>query len=205
MGRYEIWGILAWHILLSQKRTSRRCKSYTLIKTCNCVEFLVFLKYFFVLLWSWLSLSFWRNAFYFKVWTILFVSFLHAVWHAFCFLSCFLAWIYFLAYPILFFWHMKTFERDSCQIIGVFFYLVDGKTCFCVTLSVRVSILFYGCTWILIMGSWRESRQGSQQFDKAQCKYKQHMTKVLYHGILSYGLGRNYNHLRSMLIEILIL
>jgi hypothetical protein len=30
------------------------------------------------------------------------------------------------------------------------------------------------------------------------------MTKVLYHGILSYGFGRNYNHLRSMLIEILI-
>jgi hypothetical protein len=55
------------------------------------------------------------------------------------------------------------------------------------------------------MGAWRESQQGSLQFDKAQCKYKQHMTKALYHGILSYGLGRDYNHLMSMLIEILIL
>jgi hypothetical protein len=31
------------------------------------------------------------------------------------------------------------------------------------------------------------------------------MTKVVYHGILSYGFGWNYNNLRSMLIEILIL
>ena len=28
------------------------------------------------------------------------------------------------------------------------------------------------------MGAWRESQQGSQQFDKAQCINKQHMTKV---------------------------
>ena len=31
------------------------------------------------------------------------------------------------------------------------------------------------------MGAWRESQQGSQQFDKAQCENEQHMTKVLYH------------------------
>ena len=31
------------------------------------------------------------------------------------------------------------------------------------------------CTWILIMKAWKEFSQGSQQFDKAQCKNKQHM------------------------------
>ena len=34
------------------------------------------------------------------------------------------------------------------------------------------------CTWILIMKAWKEFSQGSQQFDKAQCKDKQHMCKV---------------------------
>jgi hypothetical protein len=31
------------HTLLSQKPDPRRCKSYTLIKTCKCVEFYNFL------------------------------------------------------------------------------------------------------------------------------------------------------------------
>ena len=32
-------GILTSHILLSQKSDPRRCKSYTLIKMCKCVEY----------------------------------------------------------------------------------------------------------------------------------------------------------------------
>jgi hypothetical protein len=57
--------------------------------------------------------------------------------------------------------------------------LVGEKACFYVTLSVRI-IIYCGCMWIFIMGAWKESQHGSQQFDKAQHEYKQHMTKVLY-------------------------
>ena len=69
--------------------------------------------------------------------------------------SCFLAWIFFFFFSIAhtLFWHMKLWERCSCHKIGVFIF-VDEKACFCITLSVRVSILFCGCTWILIMGAW---------------------------------------------------
>jgi hypothetical protein len=63
------------------------------------------------------------------------------------FLLCFLAWIYFLAYPILFFWHMKTLERLIKNEWSIYF--LDGNACFCVTLSVRVSILSMG-----VRGSW---------------------------------------------------
>ena len=37
----QVWmrGILTSHILLSQKPDPRRCKSYTLIKMCKCVEY----------------------------------------------------------------------------------------------------------------------------------------------------------------------
>jgi hypothetical protein len=41
------------------------------------------------------------------------------------------------------------------------------KTCFCITLSVRVNSFIGGCTCVLIMGAWWESQQGSQQFDKS--------------------------------------
>ena len=39
LGRNEMRGILASHILLSQKPDPRRCKSYTFIKMCKCVEY----------------------------------------------------------------------------------------------------------------------------------------------------------------------
>jgi hypothetical protein len=59
-----------------------------------------------------------------------------------------LAWIFsfLLLFSIAhtFLWHMKTFERDTHVIWMEYFYLVDKKTCFCVTLSIGVSILYVG-------------------------------------------------------------
>ena len=52
------------------------------------------------------------------------------------------------------------------------FILVDGKTCFCVALSVRVSILFMD---VRESGSWvhdENLNKGHKQFDKAQCNDK---------------------------------
>ena len=40
-------GILISHILLSQKPDPRRCKSYTLIKICKCVEYFFLILIFF--------------------------------------------------------------------------------------------------------------------------------------------------------------
>jgi len=77
----------------------------------------------------------------------------------------------------IFFWQKKNLERERFYDVVMELSLFSGwMACFCVTLSVRVSTFISGCTWILIMGAWRESQQGSQQFDKAQHDNKQHMS-----------------------------
>jgi hypothetical protein len=70
-------------------------------------------------------------------------------WHLFYllfFLSCSLAWkyIYFFIAHTLFLAKMRNLEREVHNTSDGVFILVDGKTCFCVTLSVRVIILFVG-------------------------------------------------------------
>jgi hypothetical protein len=60
-----------------------------------------------------------------------------------------------------------------------------------------------GCTWILIMGAWKESQHWSQQFDKAHHEYKQHMTKGFYmQRICHMALVGNIHHwgLRSWVV-----
>ena len=59
------------------------CKSYTLIKTCKCVEFykILILNVFWYTFESWISLFEWMPF----IWKygFFFFSFLHALWHAF--------------------------------------------------------------------------------------------------------------------------
>jgi hypothetical protein len=50
---------------------------------------------------------------------------------------------FFIAYT-LFLAKMKNLEREVNNTSDGVFILVDGKACLCVTLSVRVSILFVG-------------------------------------------------------------
>jgi hypothetical protein len=105
-----------------------------------------------------------------------------------------LAWIFFFLFflhnPYLF---LELFEREIMTHIWRI-YFGGWMACSCITLSIRVNILYLECTWILIMGAWKESQQGSQQFDKAQHEYKQHMSIRFLQSILSYGFGRIYHH-----------
>jgi hypothetical protein len=71
------------------------------------------------------------------------------LWHGIFSLCCFFShalWhgnIFSIAYT-LFLAKMKNLEREVNNTSDGVFILVDGKACFCVTLSVRVSILFVG-------------------------------------------------------------
>jgi hypothetical protein len=84
-----------------------------------------------------------------------FLSFfwLMLLWHGifslccFVFLSCSLAWKYFFHSPYSLFGKDEEFgerEREVHNTSDGVFILVDGKACFYITLSVRVSILFVG-------------------------------------------------------------
>ena len=145
-----------------------------------------------VLPWSWLSLFL---IIALEVWAI---SLFFFYFESFMCLSFFsIAPYFFLAYE-------NFGEKDSYQMNGVFI-LVDEKTYFCVTLSVRVIILFVG-----IRESWswvhdENLNKGHNNFRKLNVNTNSIWLRFCYHGFLSYGFGRNCNHLRSMLIEILIL
>jgi hypothetical protein len=58
------------------------------------------------------------------------------------FLSCSLVWKYFLHSPYFSFY--QNLEREVHNTSDGVFILVDGIACFCVTLSVKVNILFVG-------------------------------------------------------------
>ena len=67
----------------------------------------------------------------------------------------------------------KTGERDQHILWSIYFMeWVDGTM---LTSQRSIARGCMVCTWILIMQAWKEFSQGSQQFDKAQCKNKQHM------------------------------
>ena len=96
----------------------------------------------------------------------------------FFFFSCFLAWIFFFFFSIAHTFLLaydKFRERDSWKMNGVFF--CGPKSMFLRNSQCKSQHFICGCMWILIMGAWRESQHGSQQFDKAQYKYKQHILR----------------------------
>ena len=158
-------GILISHILLSQKLDPRRCKSYTLIKMCKCVEYFPIPNIFgtplimiFSLLINCLGSMGHISLFFFSIlWNLhMFHFFLF-----FCYFESFTCLSFFSIAPYFFLAYENFGENYSWQMNGVFICWME-KSCFCVTLSVRVSIFICGCSWILIMGAWQESLQGSQ-------------------------------------------
>jgi hypothetical protein len=64
---------------------------------------------------------------------------------------------------------------------------------FCETLSVRVIILFLGCTWILIMGAWQESHTGHNNLTKLNMITSSIWLRFL-RCVMSHGFGRTYHH-----------
>jgi hypothetical protein len=63
-----------------------------------------------------MTLSFWMDAFYLKVWAILFLflfSFLHALWHAFFLMPFGMDILLFLFFSVAHtsFWHIKNFRE----------------------------------------------------------------------------------------------
>ena len=140
-------GILTSHILLSQKLDSRRCKSYTLIKMCKCMEYFSIPNIFgtplimvFSLLINCLGSMGYISLFFFSILQNLhmfyFFSFLLLFWELHVSLSFFsIAPYFFLAYEKL--WRERLMANEWS-----FYFRWTEKACFCVTLSVRVSILF---------------------------------------------------------------
>ena len=134
-------GILASHILLSQKPDPRRRKSYTLIKKCKCVGYLPNPNIFGTPLIMTFSLfdnclgSMGYLCFFSTLWN------LH-VFYCFCYFETFMCLSFFSIAPYFFLAYKNFGEKDSWKIIGVFWWM--EKICFCVTLSVRASILFVG-------------------------------------------------------------
>ena len=168
-------GILTSHILLSQKPDPRRCKSYTLIKKCKCVEFwnLLISKYFCTPLNMTLSLfdgCLWKyglsfSFLFFSSWFLACIFFLMLFKHGYFFF-----FIFFFSIAHTYFWHMKTFlerERLMKNMNGVFIWWTEKHVLLCNS-QCKSQHFICGCTWILIMGAFWESQQGSQQFDKAQ-------------------------------------
>ena len=104
VGRYEKWGILASHILLSQKLDLKEMQVIHFdqdVQVCEIFRKVLILNIFGTPL-NHESLYFWMNAFYLKVWAIFIffvffsscslacIFFSHAFWHGhFSFLSFF--------------------------------------------------------------------------------------------------------------------
>ena len=83
--------------------------------------------------------------------------------------------ILFIAHASLFYSLTKTGERERDQHILWSFYFVEWVDGTMLTSQRSIVRGYMVCTWILIIKAWKEFSQGSQQFDKAQCKDKQHM------------------------------
>jgi hypothetical protein len=63
------------------------------------------------------------------------------------------------------FWHMKTSERKTHDKWMKFLF-GRRESMFLHKSQCKSQHFICGCMWILIMGAWLESQQGSQQFDK---------------------------------------
>jgi hypothetical protein len=118
----------------------------------------------------------------------------------FLFFSCFWHGFFSIAHTSLFgIWKL---EGERLMINEWSFILVDGKSCLCVTL---IGILFVGVceSW-----SWVHDdnlNKSHNNLTKLNVNTSSIWLRFCIMEYLSYGLGRNYNHLRSMLIKILIL
>ena len=156
-----VWmrGILTSHILISQKRIQGDT-SHILWSRCASVWNIFLFLIFLVLLWSWFSL-FWLIAL--EVWAIFLSSFFSILWnlHVFHSFSSFLLlfWelhvsLFFSIAPYFFLAYENFGENYSWQMNGVFIWWME-KACFCVTLSVRVSILFVG---VRVSWSWAHDK-----------------------------------------------
>ena len=109
LGRYEKWGILASHILLSQRPDLKEMQVICFdrdMQVCGIFHKVPNSKIF-LCSFDHESLSFWINTFYLKVWAI-FISFFLFLFFFSCslacifFLSCLLAWIVFFSFFSLF-------------------------------------------------------------------------------------------------------
>jgi hypothetical protein len=76
--------------------------------------------------------------------------------------------IFFIAMPLFYGTFVEKYQKFSWS-----FHLVDGWMEIC-TIFQCGSLAFWwvACTCSWIMKAWSNSSQGSQQFDKAQCKNK---------------------------------
>jgi hypothetical protein len=140
----------------------------------------------FELLFVWLSFF----AFILEIWAILLFVF-----------SSLLAWSFFsnalyhgFFLDSSYFFSVKKDLLKRVMTCGWSIYLIGGRiACFCVTLSVRVSILFLECTWILIMSAWRESHMGHNNLTKLNVIASSIWLRFL-QWKMSYGSGRIYHH-----------
>ena len=143
-------GILTSHILLSQKPDPRRCKSYTLIKMRKRVEYFLNHNVFgtpLIMTFSLLliALEVWAISFFSILWN------LH-VFHSFSFFSFAIlrascVSLFFSIAPFFFLAYEKLWRERLGTNEWSFYFRWTEKACFCVTLSVRVSIFYM---WVFV-------------------------------------------------------
>ena len=119
-----------------------------------------------------MNLSFWMSAswkygislflsslfLFFSSCSLACIFFSHAFWHGYVFF--FFSLFFSIAHTILF--GIWKFLRERHMITEWSNYLVDGKSMFVRNSQCKSQQFSCGCTWVLVMGAWRESRLGSQ-------------------------------------------